>query len=45
MTEASDQHMQLRIIGEGLLVRNVDISGVAQALRGKSHRDATILSE
>ncbi|MFN0072870.1 MAG: baseplate J/gp47 family protein [Chloroflexota bacterium] len=39
--EASDQHMQLRIIGEGVLVRTVDISGVANALRGKSHGDAT----
>ena len=39
--EAADQHMQLRIVGEGLLVRAVDISGVASALRGKSHRDAT----
>jgi hypothetical protein len=33
--------MQLRIIGEGLMVRTVDISGVANALRGKSHKDAT----
>jgi hypothetical protein len=41
VTEAADQHMQLRIVGEGLMVRNVDISGVANALRGKSHRDAT----
>jgi hypothetical protein len=41
VTEASDQHMQLRIIGEGLMVRTVDISGVANALRGKSHKDAT----
>jgi hypothetical protein len=39
--DASEQHMQLRIIGEGLMVRNVDISGVAGALRGKSHKDAT----
>jgi hypothetical protein len=41
VTEASDQQMQLRIIGEGLMVRSVDISGVASALRGKSHKDAT----
>ncbi|HEX3244235.1 MAG TPA: hypothetical protein VHX16_02410 [Chloroflexota bacterium] len=39
--QAEDQRMQLRIPGEGLLVRSVDISGVAKALRGKSHRDAT----
>jgi hypothetical protein len=41
VTEAADQHMQLKIIGEGLLVRTVDISNVSNALRGKSHRDAT----
>ena len=41
VTDASDQHMQLRVIGEGLMVKSVDISGVASALRGKSQKDAT----
>jgi hypothetical protein len=41
VVEVADQRILLHIAGEGLLVRTVDVGSIANALRGKSHSDAT----